>query len=249
VIFHADGDSARLSRELAERLSGAGYPPARVGASPETLGQASSVRYFHSADRDAARALRDAVQAFLATGTPPSQRSVGLKNLSRRYPRQERGLLEVWLNTGATTTAAAQVVQAAPPSLPTGVDAGGEAPSTEARIRAFIDDYCRAYETRDPSHLAALFDPAATENGRPFRDLLPRYRATMERLEALSYRIEMEGWEACGDRSALCVAGRFTAWGRMTDQKEYESRGTIALDIVPYGASYRVCRLDYRIDK
>lgn len=256
AIFHAGADSARLSRQLAVRLSADGYPEADIGPTPEALRRPSSVRYFNAADRAAARRLRDTVRTFLAATLSGPAPTVQLIDLSRRYPRPEAGLLEVWLNTGAAPPPAAQARTAevhppepAPPAAPEPISAGEPVDLTEAQIRAFIDDYCRAYETRDPDRLAALFDPAATENGQPFRDLLPRYRENMARLAGLSYRIDMARWQARPDSPAIAVEGRFAARGRMEDEKQYQSQGTIAMDIVPHGTSYRVVRLEYRVDK
>ena len=256
VIFHAGVDSAQLARQLAAALAAKGYPEPRIGSSDETLTRASNIRYFNAADREAARTLRADIRDFLTATLPDSSQAVQLKNLSRRYPRPERGLLEVWLNTGSSTAAGtrAEMLQArtVEPVLErvtqTTAAAVPEKP-TEADIRAFIDDYCRTYETRDPDRLAALFDPTATENGRPFKDLLPSYRANMTHLELLSYRIEVDRWETHPESTTLTVEGRFTAQGLMADQKQYRSQGTITLDVVPHGTSFRVVRLDYEVEK
>ncbi len=255
AIFHAGADGARLSGKLAAHLSDKGYPQARIGPTPESLVRPSNIRYFNGADRDTARTLRAAVRAFLAANAPRTEPIVQLKNLSRRYPRRERGLIEVWLNTGTSAEAVPDSKESPPLRPVSAVTAVADtpipdepAPPTDTRIRAFIDHYCRTYEARDPDRLAALFDPAATENGRPFKDLLPRYRDNMARLERLSYRIEIARWEARGETATLAVEGRFTAEGRMADQQHFRSRGTIALDVVPHGTSYRVLRLDYRIE-
>jgi hypothetical protein len=175
--------------------------------------------------------------------------------LSRRYPRKEQGLLEIWINTGTTTPAAARATApkttrpgSAPATPAVPVAAGLATATTDAKIRAFLDDYCRIYETRDPDRLAALFDAAATENGRPFKDLLPRYRTNMARLEHLSYRIDMARWEERADAATLAVEGRFTARGLMANRKQFQSQGTIVLDIVPNGDSFKVARLQYQIE-
>ena len=255
-IFHAGADGARLSGTLAAHLSDRGYPPARIGPTPESLMLPSTIRYFNSADRDAARTLRAAVQTFLAANAPHAKPIVQLKNLSRRYRHRERGLIEIWLNT-STSADVVSDSEESPPLQPVSpltavVEtpiADGPAPPTESRIRAFIDHYCRTYEARDPDRLAALFGPAATENGQPFKDMLPRYRDNMARLERLSYRIEIARWEDSGPTAPLVVKGRFMAEGRMGDQKDYRSQGTIALDLLPHGTSYRVVRLDYEVEK
>jgi hypothetical protein len=196
------------------------------------------------------------MRAFLAATLPRRAQTVQLKNLSRRYPRAERGLLEVWLNTGSAKSAGTGVETAPtvpPDAAPDGVVESTAAAEpqkpTEDGIRAFIDTYCRTYETRDPDRLAALFDPKATENGRSFEEVMPHYRANMARLERLSYRIAIARWEAHQEAATLTVEGRFTAEGLMADQKQFHSQGTIALDIVPHGTSYRVVRLDYEVEK
>jgi len=256
AIFHAGADSAQLARQLAAALAAKGYPEPRIGSSAEALTRASNIRYFNAADREAARTLRADIHDFLTATLPDTPQTVQLKNLSRRYPRPERGLLEVWLNTGSAATAEAdgetlQVPSVEPaPRVETESTAAAEPQKlTEAGIRAFIDDYCRIYEARDPDRLAALFAPGATENGRPFKDVLPRYRANMARLELLSYRITMDQMESHRESEVFTVEGRFTAQGLMADQKQFRSQGTIALDLVPHGTSYRVVRLDYQVEK
>jgi curved DNA-binding protein CbpA len=238
LIFHAGSGGRRLALLLANHLILQGYPPPKIEPNREALHQSSNVRYFNSRDDQAARTLQRAVQRFLASKGRLRDAAVRLKDLSRRYPLRKRGLMEIWINTGTTPAASAQ----APPAV--------EPPAaTDARVRAFLDDYCRTYEARDPERLAALFAPAAIENGRPFKELLPRYRANMAQLETLSYTIDMDRWRARSDTEALAVEGRFTALGRTAGQKEHHSQGTILLDIVPVGEGFRVTRLEYRIEQ
>ena len=147
-------------------------------------------------------------------------------------------------STASSSASAAAAASATPSSAAT-----LPAAPVDDRIRAFLDSYCRTYESRDPDRLSDLFDTTATENGQPFVDLLPRYRANMARIERLVYRIEVERWEPRTDTETLAVQGRFFAEGQLTDQKHYHSQGTITLDIVPHGKSYRVARLAYQIDQ
>jgi DnaJ domain len=254
AIFYTSEKDGQLSEKLAALLADQGYPPPRIAQAPSE--RASNIRFFNTADHDEARSLRGTVRRFLAQATGRPGLPVRLKDLSRRYPRDDKGLLEVWINirppekvpattAPVTTTAAATTLlpAAAPPAPSTRAD------PVDERIRAFLEDYCRTYESRDPDRLASLFDTAATENGQPFVDLLPRYRANMARIERLVYRIEVDRWEPRTDTETLAVQGRFIADGQLTDQKHYHSQGTIVLDIVPYGESYRVARLTYQIDQ
>jgi hypothetical protein len=253
AVFYTSQKDRQLSEKLAAFLADQGYPAARIAQTSSE--RPSNIRYFNTADRDEARTLRETVRRFLAQATGQADLSVRLKNLSRRYPRTDQGLLEVWINTrrpetvpataAPLTTAAAATtpLPVAPPAAPP-----ASAIPVDARIRTFLENYCRTYELRNPDRLADLFDTAATENGQPFADLLPRYRANMARIERLSYRIEMDGWAPLADTQTLSVQGRFVADGQLTDQKYYHSQGTIALDIVPHGESYRVARLVYRIE-
>lgn len=254
AVFYTSKKDRQLSEQLAAFLTDRGYPPARISRASSEL--ASNIRYFNTDDRDEARALRGAVRHFLAQATGQADLSVRLKNLSRRYPRTDQGLLEVWINTRrpeAADAIAAPVTTATASATPSAAAGSPTAPRTtpplDDRIRAFLDDYCRTYESRDPDRLADLFDSAATENGQPFVALLPRYRANMARITRLAYRIEMEHWEPGKDSKTLAVQGRFFADGQLTDQNHYHSQGTIALDIVPHGESYRVARLTYRIEQ
>jgi hypothetical protein len=244
AVFYAADRDARLARELADHLSGQGF--ARPPMAQAAFEQATDIRYFHKADKDRALSLRREVQGFLASASGRTDLPVHLKNLSSRYPRDAAGRLEIWINTrppGAAAPVArtpAPQPQAAPPIPPA---------QTEAKIVAFLEDYCQIYESRDPDRLASLFDPGATENGQPFVQLLPRYRSNLARMEQLSYRIVLDHWESQATTETLSVQGHFFAQARRLDQKTYRSQGTIRLDLIPRGDSFRVARLVYEIKK
>jgi len=253
AVFYTSPSDARLSKKLAAFLARQGYLAPRIAQGSSD--RASNIRYFNPADRNDARSLRGTVRKFLAQTTGRSDVPLGLKNLSRRYPRADKGLLEVWLNTRPpeavpaavtpVTMAAASTTSSLAAAPPATSDA---AEAVDTRIRAFLDHYCRAYESRDADRLANLFDTTATENGQPFVALLPRYRANLARIERLSYQIKMDRWQPLANAEILSVQGRFFAEGQLNDQKQYHSQGSIALDIVPHGDSYRVMRLAYKIE-
>jgi len=59
------------------------------------------------------------------------------------------------------------------------------------RLKSFLFLYCKSYESKDLDKFAKFFTPDATENNRPFHELLPEYRRNMEKVESLNYRIEL----------------------------------------------------------
>jgi hypothetical protein len=59
------------------------------------------------------------------------------------------------------------------------------------RLKSFLFLYCQSYESKDLDKFAEFFAPNATENNKPFHELLPEYRRNMEMVESLNYRIEL----------------------------------------------------------
>ncbi len=59
------------------------------------------------------------------------------------------------------------------------------------RLKSFLNDYCQAYTNKDLDKFISFFTLDATENNRPFHELLPDYRKDMEGKESLTYRIEL----------------------------------------------------------
>ena len=77
------------------------------------------------------------------------------------------------------------------------------------RLRLFLFLYCRAYESKDLDKFSSFFAPDATENNRPFHELLPEYRKNMEMVESFNYRIELVDYCSQKDTGCIEVKGKF----------------------------------------
>lgn len=251
-LFYDAGSDGQLADEMRRFLVAQGFPAPRPAPSTALHKGASSIRYFNAADREAAGELQAAVRRFMVDVLDRPGAELRLIDLSRRYPNAGAGLLEVWLDTGVPAPVAVDHDDKPPPPNTILQGAAAVPPlateSTEDRIRRFLDAYCRTYESRAPERLAALFEPTATENGQPFVELLPRYRANMAKMATVAYHIAMERWEPVQDGVAFAVLGRFTARGELIDRKEYRSTGRIRLRLVPHADAFKVARLEYEIE-
>ena len=250
LFYDADRDGP-LADDLRRFLTAKGFSAVRTAHSAEARLRLSNIRYFNAADRKAARDLQSAVKRFMVDALERPAPSVRLINLSRRYPDAKAGLLEVWLNTGAPAQDAPEPdarPMASTTAQPADPATSAAPEAMEDRIRRFLDAYCRTYESLAPERLAALFAPTATENGRPFEELLPRYRTNMSKMASVAYRIDLETWEPIQGGAEYEVRGRFTARGERTDRRKFRSTGRIRLMLAPHADAFKVARLAYEID-
>jgi hypothetical protein len=138
----------------------------------------------------------------------------------------------------AETTAA---VSTAPETMPAPVPY-----PTEDRLRAFIADYCRAYESLDIDHLRLFFAEDAVEAGRPFNEMLPVYRKNFAALDDVAYTIELKSWEEDKATGRITFRGVFDIRYRRPAQEWRTTGGDITMDLVPIGSVYQVRRLEYK---
>ncbi|MCJ7542936.1 MAG: MerR family transcriptional regulator, partial [Desulfobacterales bacterium] len=78
-----------------------------------------------------------------------------------------------------------------------------------SRLKSFLDEYCQAYTNKDLDKFITLFTSDATENNKPFHELLPDYRNNMEGMESLTYRIELMSYSKQTASGNLIIRGRF----------------------------------------
>jgi hypothetical protein len=238
LVFTPEVDAAAASG-LIEFLLQRGYQissPAR-----KTFAGLSSVRYFHAADRPAAEKLRRTINSFQPRSPGDTAPRLSLIDLSRRYPDAPRELLEVWINTPQIPAATHQ----APDRHRTATAQAPFPPDIDMRLHAFLEEYCRAYESRDVLQLSALFHERAQENGRPIEAMLPLYMAKMARAAAVDYRIELDGYQYSGPQDPVQIAGRFFTRSQRPDQTARENHGTIAMELWPRGKSFIIKTLNY----
>jgi len=114
------------------------------------------------------------------------------------------------------------------------------------RLDDFLDKYCWTYEKKQVDRFAALFTPDAMENGQLFTSRLGQYRRNFERIDAMEYRIELKRYAIQEGTGAIRIEGIFHARARLDGSKKWrKNSGTITMELVARGDSFKVKRLDY----
>lgn len=113
------------------------------------------------------------------------------------------------------------------------------------RLKSFLFFYCQSYESKDLDKFAEFFAPDATENNRPFHELLPEYRRNMEMVESLNYRIELVKYSLQPDTGNVKIIGKFFTQYLLHGETLKEKSGNISMELIESGESYLVKRLNY----
>lgn len=112
------------------------------------------------------------------------------------------------------------------------------------RVKSFLFLYCKTYENKDLNKLSTFFTSDATENNRPFHELLPKYQKSMDMTESFNYRIEIDTYSQSTDSDDIRVKGKyFTRF--LYDGSLTENSGNISMELIGNGDSYLIKRLDY----
>ena len=118
------------------------------------------------------------------------------------------------------------------------------------RVRTFVQEYCNTYSAKNLNSLADFFTADATENGKSFASLLPKYRKNFTFIDTIYYRIELQQvkYEADGKN----IEGRrqlFSCDGLPPDKKWRENAGKITMRLQESDDSFQVHRLDYQANR
>ena len=125
---------------------------------------------------------------------------------------------------------------------------GGEVLSQQDRkdrLESFLNLYCQTYASKDLDKFASFFAPDATENNTPFRDMLPKYRKNMEKIELSDYRIELIAFSLQADTGTIRIQGKYFTRYLMQEGTWRENSGNISMELTENGNSYLVKRLSY----
>ncbi len=114
-----------------------------------------------------------------------------------------------------------------------------------SRLKSFLNEYSQAYTNKDLDKFITFFTSDATENNKPFHELLPDYRNNMEGTESLTYRIELMSYSKQTAAGNLMIRGRF--FTRYQSQKGVweENNGSIFMELLENGESFLVKQLNY----
>jgi hypothetical protein len=121
-----------------------------------------------------------------------------------------------------------------------------EGPTTTKRLDDFLKAYCRAYSARDLKQFTAFFTADATERNKPFADLIPVYRATFKKLDAIRYQINMQTYTENADGREIQFKGDFQLMYHREGKGWRASAGLIEMDLVKLDDGFRIKRLDYK---
>jgi type II secretory pathway predicted ATPase ExeA len=116
----------------------------------------------------------------------------------------------------------------------------------ENRLRSFLQNYCTTYAAKDLDAFTVFFAPNASENGKPFESLLPKYQRNFRFIEAIQYRIELQQFSYDDNKEIVEIDGNFFLKWLLPQKKWRGNSGTISMSLKENGASFLVQRLDYQ---
>jgi hypothetical protein len=114
-----------------------------------------------------------------------------------------------------------------------------------SRLRSFLLLYCRTYESKNLDKFSAFFAPGATENNRAFHEYLSRYRWNFQRIESLSYRIDLDSYSLNTSTGNIELKGKYFIKYLLKGETWKENNGIISMELIKNGDSYLVKRLNY----
>jgi DNA-binding transcriptional MerR regulator len=113
------------------------------------------------------------------------------------------------------------------------------------RLRTFLDTYCQTYENKNLDKFFTFFAPDASENNRPFHELMPKYRKNMEMIDSFKYRIEILAYSIQADTGNVRIQGKFFTQYLLHGGSWKDNRGNISMELVEHGDSFLVKQLNY----
>ena len=115
-----------------------------------------------------------------------------------------------------------------------------------ARLKAFLNEYCRTYEQKDLDKFSTFFALDAIEKGKPFRFWLSKYRQNFNRIESMEYDVELERYATHEETGLIKIDGLFHIRAKLGGSKEWrKSSGQISMVLEADGDSFKVRQLDY----
>jgi type II secretory pathway predicted ATPase ExeA len=115
-----------------------------------------------------------------------------------------------------------------------------------ARLKAFLNDYCRTYEQKDLDKFSTFFALNAVEKGKPFRFWLSKYRQNFDRIDSMEYNIELERYATQEETGLVKIDGLFHVRAKLGGSKEWrKNSGQISMILEADGNSFKVKELDY----
>ena len=115
-----------------------------------------------------------------------------------------------------------------------------------ARLKAFLNQYCRTYEQKDLDKFSTFFAANALEKGKPFRSWLSKYRQNFNRIDSMEYDIELDRYATQDELGLVKIDGIFHVRAKLGGSKEWrKSSGQISMVLEADGNSFKVRELNY----
>jgi len=110
-----------------------------------------------------------------------------------------------------------------------------------ARLKVFLNEYCRIYEQKDLDKFSTFFALNAVEKGKPFRFWLSKYRQNFDRIDSIEYDIELERYATQEETGLVKIDGIFHVRAKLGGSKEWrKSSGEISMVLEADGNSFKV---------
>ena len=116
----------------------------------------------------------------------------------------------------------------------------------QSHLNAFLNTYCRTYEKEQLDKFVTFFTPDAMEKSKAFTSRLDEYRQTFERIDSMNYRIDLKKYGIQEGTGIIRVEGIFHVRARLDGSSKWqEMSGPINMELLAYGDSFQIKRLDY----
>jgi len=124
--------------------------------------------------------------------------------------------------------------------------AGFDHSNLHARLKSFLNEYCRFYEQKDLNKLSSFFVLNAVENGKPFKFWLSKYRQNFNKVNSIEYDIEIEHYATQEQLGIIRIDGTFHVRFKMADSKEWRKNGgKITMVLEANENSFNIRQLEY----
>ena len=119
----------------------------------------------------------------------------------------------------------------------------------QKRLEAFLFDYCQTYAEKQLDKFSTFFTPDAIEKSKSFQSQIPKYHEYFATIDSLSYWIELKRYSVPQNTNIIQIEGTFNLQVQLNKgSKKWEySSGDISMDIVAFGDSFKIRRLDYYV--
>lgn len=120
-------------------------------------------------------------------------------------------------------------------------------PPTREALQTFLNRYTAAYQDRRENRFVIFFSPDATENNKPFNQVLPLYREIFRGFENIDYHIRLLEYQVDLNDGLIKIKGEYHLnWDSKLDGEKYAKNGRLAMDLVPEkGGGYKIKSLTY----